>query len=237
MDESIAQILAFLQHEDHHHQHDAGGGERLNQRSQPGREPPQALDLFGSDDDGVAAAPLVRGARVLDVFLNFFERLLHLLNRAARAHPLHVDDLLSDIGAVGRQGLRQFGELLRHRPSGTAEDDKGRDHDRADGRRTPDVALQKGDRRCKDECEQDGNAERHQDGLGPVEDGDNEHAPCPCHPPHVAGSFSHVVSLLAERWVTQIQGSVQASRTRGSRRLAQCTTYDTARLASACLVL
>jgi hypothetical protein len=75
---------------------------------------------------------------------------------------------------------------------------ESREHQRDDqqhGRHPTDPPLNPVDRRRQDEREQDGERERHEDGLCPLQNGDHEHAAGERHPePH---GFQRVVHLRA----------------------------------------
>ena len=72
--------------------------------------------------------------------------------------------------------------LPRQTPAGETENrEHQRDH-REHGRDAADPPLKPGDGRRQDEREQDGERERHEHGLCPVQNDDDEHAPGERHP-------------------------------------------------------
>jgi hypothetical protein len=72
--------------------------------------------------------------------------------------------------------------LSRQTPAGETNDgEHQRDH-RENRRDAADPTLQPGDRRSQHEREKDGERERHEHGLRPIQDDDDEHTPGERHP-------------------------------------------------------
>ena len=72
--------------------------------------------------------------------------------------------------------------LPRQTPAGETEDrEHQRDH-RENGWDAADPTLKPGDRRSQHEREQDGERDRHEHGLRPVQDDNDEHTPGERHP-------------------------------------------------------
>ena len=179
-DQPIAQIPALEQHEDDHRQHEPRGAQRADDRTEP-REARETRDLLRGDHDGPRDRSFGR-IRFSEVGLDVFDRLLQLLDRSPLARAAHVRDLRQDVGAVARKVLGQMVHLPRQTPAGETEDrEHQRDH-RENGRDAADPALKPGDRRSQHEREKDGERDRHEHGLRPVQDDHDEHTPGERHP-------------------------------------------------------
>ena len=178
-DQAIPQIAAFEQHEDDHRRDEP----RRAQRPDDGpshAKPEKPVTWSEVTTTGRDTVPL--GPPTFQVGLDVFERLLQLLDRPSLARPAHVGDLRPDVGAIAGKVLGQMVHLPRQTPAGETE---GREHQRdhrENGWDATDPPLKPGDGRRQDEREQDGERERHEDGLCPVQNGDDEHTPGERHP-------------------------------------------------------
>ena len=179
-DQAIPQIAAFEQHEDDHRRDEPRRAQRPDDGPEPreGRKPRRRV---GGHHDGPRRRSF-RAPPSSQVSLDAFQRFLQLLDRASPARTAHVGDLRSDVGAIAGQVLGQIVHLPGQAPAGEAERrEHQRDHHQH-GRDATDPPLKPGDRRRQDEREQDGERERHEDGLCPVQNGDDEHAAGERHP-------------------------------------------------------
>ncbi len=116
------------------------------------------------------------------VSLDALQRFLQLLDRASPARKAHVGNLRSDVGTIAGQVLDEMVYLPRQAPTREAE---SREHqgDREQHRRNAtDPPLEPGDGWRQDERQKDRERERHEDGLCPVQNGDDEHAAGERHP-------------------------------------------------------
>jgi len=114
--------------------------------------------------------------------LDVFDRVLQLLDRSALARAAHVRDLHPDIGAVAGKVLSQMVNLPRETPAGETEDrEYQRDH-RENRRDAADPALKPVHKRSQHEREKDGECERYEHGLRPVQDDNNKDTPGERHP-------------------------------------------------------
>jgi hypothetical protein len=117
-----------------------------------------------------------------EVRLDALQRFLQLLDRASPARKAHVGDLGSDVGAIAGQVFGEMVYLPRQAPTREAERREhqgGREQHRWNATDPP---LQPGDGRRQDECQKDRKGERHEDGLCPIQNSDDEHAACERHP-------------------------------------------------------
>ena len=73
--------------------------------------------------------------------------------------------------------------LPRQTPAGEAEDAEHQRHHHEHGGDASDPSLKPCDRRTQHEREQDGERDRHENDLCPVQDDHDEHTPGECHPP------------------------------------------------------
>ena len=144
-------------------------------------KPKNPRHLVGGHHEGPRDGS-VRCLRGLQVSLDALHRFLQLLDRTAPGRQAHVGNLCSNIGPIAGQVLDQRVHLPGQTPGGKTE---GREDQRDDQQHGGDPAnppLQPRDGRRQDECEQDGERERHEDGLCPVQNGDHEHATGERHP-------------------------------------------------------
>ena len=109
--------------------------------------------------------------------LDVVDRLLQLLDRPAFPCAAHVGDLRQDVDAITGQVVGQAVHLPGQTPAGETEDREHQRHGGEDGRDAADPALEPADRRRQDEREQNGERDRHQDGLRQVQDHDDQHVP------------------------------------------------------------
>ena len=145
------------------------------------REARETRDLLGGDHDGPRDRPSGH-LRLSKVGLDVFDRLLQLLDRPPLARAAHVRDLRQDVDAVARKVLGQIVHLPRQTPAGETEDrEHQRDH-RENGWDAADPTLKPGHRRSQHEREKDGECDRHEHGLRPVQNDNDEHTPGECHP-------------------------------------------------------
>ena len=93
--------------------------------------------------------------------------------------------------AVARKVLGQMVHLPRQTPAGETEDAEHQRHHRENGWDASDPSLKPCDRRTQHEREQDGERDRHDDGLRPVQDDHDEHTPGERHPPPSVSSTCH----------------------------------------------
>ena len=179
-DQPIAQIPAFEQHEDDHRQHEPGRAQRTDDRTEP-REARETGHRRRGDHDGPRPGSFAR-VRFAKVGPDVFDRLLQLLDRSPLARAAHVRDLRQDVGAVARKVLGQMVHLPRQTPAGETEDrEHQRDH-REHGWDAADPSLKPGDRGSQHEREKDGEGDRDEHGLRPVQDDHDEHTPGERHP-------------------------------------------------------
>ena len=172
-DQAIPQIAAFEQHEDHHRRNERRRAQRPDERPEP-REGRKSRRRVGRHHNWPRDGSF-RGLRS-QILFDPFQRFLQLLDRASLARKAHVGNLRSNVGAIAGEVFDQIVHLPGQTPAGETE---RREHQRDDdqhGRDPTDPSLKPGDRRRQDEREQDGERERHEDGLGPVQNGDDQHA-------------------------------------------------------------
>jgi hypothetical protein len=141
----------------------------------PSHAKPEKPVLRG-DDDGPGGCA-ARRLRFPEVGLDVFDRVLELFDRSPRARAADVGDLRQDVRAVARKILGERVHLPRQPPAGETEDGEHQRHHREHGRDAADPSFQPGDRRRQDEGEQDGERDRHQHGLRPIQDDHDEHTP------------------------------------------------------------
>ena len=178
--QTVAQIPALEQHEDDRHEHEPGGSQRSEDRTEP-RKTRVTLVLFRGDHHGSRRGALGRIWRS-QVRLDVFDRFLQFLDRTALAGAAHVLDLRADVLAVHRQILGQVLHLSRHDPARQSQHGEyQRDHHEY-GRDAPEPTLEPGGRRRQDECQEDGQREGHEYGVRPVQDEHHQHAPRKRHP-------------------------------------------------------
>ena len=140
------------------------------------REARETGDRLRGDDDGPRKFFGGR-LRFSQVGLDVFDRLLQLLDRPSLTRTAHVRDLCQDVEAVAWQVLSQVIHLPHETPAGEAGDrEHERDH-REHGGDAADPPLKPGDGRSQEEGQQDREGDRHEHGLRPVQDQDNEHTP------------------------------------------------------------
>src|SRR5687768_17420775 len=72
--------------------------------------------------------------------------------------------------------------LSRKTPAGKAENHEDERDGCEHSRDAAEPALEPADRRCEDECEQHGEGDRHEHGLRPIEDHDDEYTTGEYHP-------------------------------------------------------
>ena len=115
--------------------------------------------------------------------LDTFDRLLKPLDRSSLSRSADVRDLREDVDAIGREVVGQMIHLSRETPTGEAENDEYQRHRREDSRDAAQPTLKPRDRRRQDEREQDGECDRHEHGLRPVEDDNDKYTTGECDPP------------------------------------------------------
>jgi hypothetical protein len=172
-DYPVAQIPAFQQHEDDHRQHEPGRPQRADDWTEP-REARETRDLLEGDHD----RPGDRSSRHLrfsEVGLDVFEGLLQLLDGPSFARAAHVRDLRQDVDSVTRKVLGEMVHLPRQTPAGQTEDREDERAQRENGWNPADPTLEPGDGRSQHEREKDGEGDRHEHGLCPVQDDHDEH--------------------------------------------------------------
>ena len=99
-----------------------------------------------------------------------------------RLATAHVGDLRSDVGTIAGQVVGETAYLPRQAPANETE---RREHQRDRqqyGWDPTDPPLDPGDGGRQDECQKDGERERYEDGLCPVQDRDDEHPAGERHP-------------------------------------------------------
>jgi hypothetical protein len=116
------------------------------------------------------------------VGLDVFDRLLQFLDRSPFARAAHIRDLRQDVGAVEWEVVGQVVHLPRETPASETENREHQSDHRENGRYTANPTLQPGDRRSHHEREKDGDCERHEYGLCPVQHDNHEHTPGERHP-------------------------------------------------------
>ena len=188
-DEPVAQILALEQDEDNEQKHDAGGGERRQQRADDGliETPSRRLGRLDLDRDRRVArlqrrrADAWRGGRacrLVELLLQVGQHVAcpfqHL--RFARG-VAQRRDLLRQRGAVVRQVGGELGRLARHHPAKGEDEAEGDGDDDADREHARHLDLAEHEqRRGQHEAQQDGERERQQHLAGDVEPGDEDDA-------------------------------------------------------------
>ena len=138
------------------------------------REARETRDLLRGDDDGPGDRSS-RHLRFSKVGLDVFDRLLQLLDRPPLARAAHVRDLRQDVDSIAGKILGQIVHLPRQTPAGQTED---REHQRRhceNGWDAADPTLEPGDGRSQHEREKDGECDRNEHGLCPVQDDNDEH--------------------------------------------------------------
>ena len=123
-----------------------------------------------------------RRARLSQISLDPFDRLLKLLDRSSFPCAADIRDLRQDIDAIGGEVVGQMIHLSRETPTGEAENDEHERDRREDSRDAAEPTLKPADRRRQDEREQHGECDRHEDGLRPIEDDNDQYTTGKYHP-------------------------------------------------------
>src|SRR5690606_16575590 len=156
------------------------------------------------------------------------ERPLNLLDRTTAARSAHVRDFLADVVAIAWQRLGERRQLTADAPCRDAQPAEGEQDDHRDGGGASDAALKPADGRSEQEGQQDGDGQRDEDGLGPVEDRDDQYAASKRNPgTDEARKLGHGVPPDELDVQTRCQGSPRgrAPAWRGLRtRLAPCSS-------------
>jgi hypothetical protein len=116
-----------------------------------------------------------RRVRLLELADDVLHSFLNLLHGAALAGPAKVRDFLVDVQAVPRQLVRERHQLASERPANPAQDREGEEDSHEDRRYpTQPSSLEAAHNGTQEEREQDGQRQRDQHGLQPIQARDDE---------------------------------------------------------------
>jgi hypothetical protein len=151
-------------------------------------------DGRGLQDDGDRCLTRDTGlVRLLEFADDVLHSLLNLLHGAALAGPAKASDSVLDVQAVPRQLVRERHQLTSERPANPAQDREGEKDSHEDRRHpTQPSPLEDAHDRTQEEREQDGQRQRDQHALQPVQARYDERDDPPplVHVPFPAGASS-----------------------------------------------